>query len=107
MSARIVCQSEDAGGVLVLCSASLHLDGDEQICSVNLNLMFYRNVGESMEKITGRKYSTFAYGRNIGLYVHVFGGKLVLMSPTSPERWLMGPSWSVSPALISFNYSFI
>lgn len=78
--------SLDAGGVLVLCSASLHLDEDEQICSVNLNLMFYRNV---REKNTGRKYFTFAYGRNIGLYIHIFGGKLVQMS-RSPER-LMGP----------------
>lgn len=31
MSARIVCQSEDAGAVLLLCSASLRLDEDEQI----------------------------------------------------------------------------
>lgn len=60
---------------VLLCSS---LEEEEQICAVNLNLMFYGN---------GRKYPTFAYGRNIGLCIHIFGGGLV----TSPERWLMGP----------------
>lgn len=40
LSARIVCQPEDTGGVLVFCSASLPFEDDERISTANLSKCF-------------------------------------------------------------------